>query len=141
MLGQQTRRSAGQRQGPGSPVPYGDEIEADLVVIAAGIRPNADLGRSAGLEVNRGILVNDYMETSHPDIFAVGECMEHRGQVFGLVAPLFDQGRCSPPPSLATRALCSRVRRLPTKLKIMGIDVFSAGDIKRCRSRRGNGPL
>ena len=73
--------------------PCGSELEADLVVIAAGIRPNADLGRKAGLEVNRGIVVNDYMETSHPDIFAVGECTEHRGQIFGLVAPLLEQGK------------------------------------------------
>ena len=71
----------------------GEELDADLVVIAAGIRPNAELGRKAGLKVNRGIVVNDYMETSDPDIFAVGECTEHRGQTFGLVAPLFDQAQ------------------------------------------------
>ena len=71
----------------------GEEIEADLVVIAAGIKPNVQLGRKAGLEVRRGIVVNDYMETSDPDIFAVGECTEHRGQTFGLVAPLMEQGK------------------------------------------------
>ena len=70
----------------------GEEIPAEIVVIAAGIRPNVELGRIAGLQVNRGIVVNDHLETSHPDIYAVGECTEHKGQTFGLVAPLFDQG-------------------------------------------------
>ena len=61
--------------------------------MAAGIRPNVELGRTAGLHVNRGIVVNDYMETSHPDIFAVGECVEHNGICYGLVAPLIEQGK------------------------------------------------
>ena len=68
-------------------------LDADLVVVAAGIRPNVELGRKAGLTVNRGIVVNDHMETSDPDIFAVGECVEHRGVCYGLVAPLFEQGK------------------------------------------------
>ncbi len=63
------------------------------MVIAAGIKPNAELARKAGLEVRRGIVVNDYMETSDPHIHAVGECTEHRGQTFGLVAPLMEQGK------------------------------------------------
>src|SRR5215472_10272500 len=71
----------------------GDSIAADLVVIAAGIKPNTELAVKAGLAVNRGILVNDHMETSHPDIFAVGECVEHNGVCYGLVAPLLEQGR------------------------------------------------
>ena len=71
----------------------GEEIEANLVVIAAGIRPNSALGKQAGVTVNRGIVVNDQMETSDPNIFAVGECTEHNGQLFGLVAPLFEQGK------------------------------------------------
>src|ERR1044072_3590184 len=68
-------------------------VDADIVVVAAGIRPNVDLGYKAGLHVNRGIVVNDYMETSDPDIFAVGECVEHRGVCYGLVAPLHQQGK------------------------------------------------
>src|SRR4029450_9554749 len=71
----------------------GELLEADIVVIAAGIRPNAELGRKAGVKVNRGIVVNDFMETSDPRIFAVGECVEHGGQVYGLVAPLLEQGK------------------------------------------------
>jgi nitrite reductase (NADH) large subunit len=65
-------------------------MDADLVVVAAGIRPNAELALRAGIAANRGILVNDYMETSHPDVYAVGECVEHRGVCYGLVAPLYE---------------------------------------------------
>jgi nitrite reductase (NADH) large subunit len=68
----------------------GETLAAELVVIAAGICPNVELGRRAGLKVNRGIVVNDFMETSHPDIVAVGECVEHRGITYGLVAPLYE---------------------------------------------------
>ena len=93
MLPQQTAALLGNGHVEGLRFATGEELEAELVVIAAGIKPNAALGRQAGLEVNRGIVVNDFMETSDPDIFAVGECTEHRGQTFGLVAPLFDQAR------------------------------------------------
>ena len=72
--------------------PY-EILDASIVVVAAGIRPNVDLGIKAGLKVNRGIVVNDHMETNLPDVFAVGECVEHRGVCYGLVAPLFDQGK------------------------------------------------
>ena len=68
-------------------------IEADLVVVAAGIRPNIELAVKAGVFVQRGVVVNDYMETSHDDVFAVGECVEHRGVCYGLVAPLYEQGK------------------------------------------------
>ncbi len=71
----------------------GREAPADLVVVAIGIRPETDLARAAGLEVNRGIVVGDNLCTSDPDIFAIGECAEHRGQVVGLVAPIWDMAR------------------------------------------------
>jgi nitrite reductase (NADH) large subunit len=106
----------------------GTSIEADLVVIAAGIRPNVELARKAGLQVNRGIVVNDFLETSHPDIFAVGECVEHNGICYGLVAPLLEQGKI-----LAATITGNKGPRFEgsvpaAKLKIMGVDVFSAGD-------------
>jgi len=106
----------------------GTSIEADLVVIAAGIRPNVELARKAGLLVNRGIVVNDFLETSHPDIFAVGECVEHNGICYGLVAPLLEQGKI-----LAATITGNKGPRFEgsvpaAKLKIMGVDVFSAGD-------------
>jgi nitrite reductase (NADH) large subunit len=106
----------------------GSSIDADLVVIAAGIRPNVELARKAGLQVNRGIVVNDFIETSHPDIFAVGECVEHNGTCYGLVAPLLEQGKI-----LAATITGNKGPRFEgsvpaAKLKIMGVDVFSAGD-------------
>ena len=107
----------------------GEELEAELVVIAAGIKPNADLAREAGLEVNRGIVVNDFMETSDPDIFAVGECTEHRGQTFGLVAPLFDQARVLAATITENRGPVFSAPAPAAKLKIMGVDIFSAGSI------------
>ncbi len=105
----------------------GRSIPTDLVVLAIGIRPNIDLARAAGLQVNRGICVFDDMRTSDPDIFAVGECVEHRGQVFGLVAPLWDQAKiCAA--HLAGDSTALFVSQAPsTSLKITGIDVFSAG--------------
>ena len=106
----------------------GSEIEANMVVIAAGIKPNVDLGRKAGLTVNRGIVVNDEMETSHPDIFAVGECTEHNGQLFGLVAPLFDQGKVLAATITGNRGPKFQGSAPAAKLKIMGVDVFSAGN-------------
>jgi nitrite reductase (NADH) large subunit len=105
----------------------GKELEAELVVIAAGIKPNAHLAKAAGLNVREGIVVSDYLQTSDSRIFAVGECTQHRGVTFGLVAPLYEQakvlaakitGNPTPPFEGAT---------LATRLKIMGVDVFSAG--------------
>src|SRR5919108_5885699 len=105
----------------------GGTIEADFVVIAAGIRPNAELGRKAGLQVNRGIVVNDSMETSNPDIFAVGECVEHNGICYGLVAPLLEQAKVLAATMTGNRGATYGGTVSATKLKIMGVDVFSAG--------------
>jgi nitrite reductase (NADH) large subunit len=105
----------------------GRQIPADLVVLAIGIRPNIDLARKAGLDVNRGILVGDDMATTDPDIYAVGECVEHNGQVFGLIGPIWDQAKvCG-----ARLAGDTDAAYVPppvfTSLKITGVDVFSAG--------------
>jgi nitrite reductase (NADH) large subunit len=105
----------------------GRALAADLVVFAVGVRPNIDLARAAGLDVNRGIIVDDFMATSEPDIFAVGECIEHHGQTFGLVGPLWEQAR------ICAAVLCGNtaepyVAPAPhTSLKVADIDVFSAG--------------
>ena len=105
----------------------GRRIPADFVVLAVGIRPNIDLARSADLDVNRGILVGDDMATSDRDIYAVGECVEHNGQVCGLVAPIWDQAK------VAGARLAGNVDAVYvpppifTSLKITGVDVFSAG--------------
>jgi nitrite reductase (NADH) large subunit len=107
----------------------GREIAADLVVMAIGIRPNIELARTSGLAVNRGILADARLATSDRAIFALGECAECCGQVYGLVAPLFDMARV-----LAER-LCDRnnasfeAATTGTRLKVTGIDMFSAGNI------------
>ncbi|MGH7551427.1 MAG: nitrite reductase large subunit NirB [Longimicrobiales bacterium] len=106
----------------------GNSLPADMVVIAAGIRPNVELGRKAGLEIRRGIVVNDYMETSHPDVFAVGECVEHRGIVYGLVAPLLEQGKVLAATITGNKGPVYTGSKPAAKLKIMGVDMFSAGD-------------
>ena len=129
LTGRQTQAFLGNGRVQGLRFACGQEMEADLVVIAAGIRPNADLGRKAGLEVRRGIVVNDHMETSHPDIFAVGECTEHRGQVFGLVAPLMEQGKVLAATITGNRGPVFPGASSAAKLKIMGVEVFSAGSI------------
>jgi nitrite reductase (NADH) large subunit len=107
----------------------GRRIPADFIVLAVGIRPNIDLARDAGLDVNRGIMVGDDMATSDPDIYAVGECIEHNGQVFGLVAPIWNQAKvCGA--RLADNATSVYVPQpVFTSLKITGIDVFSAGTL------------
>ena len=106
----------------------GRTLAADLVVMAVGIRPNASLARDAGLAVNRGVVVDDEMRTSDPHVFAVGECVEHRGQCYGLVAPLFEMAKV-----VAARLTGDPAPRyegsfLSTKLKVTGVDLFSAGD-------------
>ncbi|SMF36340.1 nitrite reductase (NADH) large subunit [Tistlia consotensis] len=106
----------------------GREIPADLVVMAVGIRPNAALAREAALEVGRGVLVDDDMTTSDPEILAVGECVEHRGQCYGLVAPLFEMAKVVAS-RLAGRDGLGFTGSVPaTKLKVSGVDLFSAGD-------------
>ena len=113
MLSKQTSEFMGNGHVQGLRFACGEEVDAELVVIAAGIRPNIELARAAGVEVGRGIVVNDYMETSHPDVYAVGECTEHRGQTFGLVAPLFEQGKVWRRPSPAIKDRSSPVPHPP----------------------------
>ncbi|WP_208349923.1 nitrite reductase large subunit NirB [Pseudaestuariivita rosea] len=102
-------------------------VEADLVVMAVGIRPETRLANNAGLEVARGIEVNAQMQTSDPDIFAVGECVEFDGHLFGLVAPLYDQAKVLAQTLVGSPAAFV-VKELSTKLKVTGCDLFSAGD-------------
>ncbi|MGA4474669.1 nitrite reductase large subunit NirB [Ectopseudomonas chengduensis] len=106
----------------------GEVIPADLVVMAAGIRPNSELAESAGIACNRGILVNDTMQTYDPRVYAIGECASHRGIAYGLVAPLFEQAKvCA---NHLAQLGFSRYQGsvTSTKLKVTGIDLFSAGE-------------
>jgi nitrite reductase (NADH) large subunit len=129
LLARRTTAVLGNGHVEGVELADGERVDADLVVIAAGIRPNADLGRKAGLIVNRGIVVNDYMETSNPDIFAVGECTEHRSVCYGLVAPLLEQAKVLAATITGNRGPTYEGTVEASKLKILGVDVFSAGDI------------
>jgi nitrite reductase (NADH) large subunit len=107
----------------------GTELPADLVVMAVGIRPNGELGRTIGLETQRGIVVDDGMRTSDPAIYAIGECVEHRGQTYGLVAPLWDMAKVCADRITAAADSGYQGTVTGTRLKVTGIDMFSAGDI------------
>ena len=106
----------------------GEEVPADLVVMAAGIRPNTRLAQEAGIHCHRGIVVNDTLQTFDPRVYAVGECVSHRGIAYGLVAPLFEQAKvCAN--HLATFGIgIYKGSIASTKLKVTGIDLFSAGN-------------
>jgi len=105
----------------------GSRIEADAVIFAAGIKPNAALAKDAGIAVNRGVVVNDLMQTSSPDIYALGECAEHRGTCYGLVEPAYEQARVLAW-HLAGRPAAYQGSVVSTNLKVSGVSVFSAGD-------------
>ncbi len=130
-LGAQTEALLGDESGRVSQVRFkdGTAIPAQLVVMAAGIRPNTALAESAGLLCQRGVVVSDTLQTvTDPRIYAVGECAAHRGIAYGLVAPLFEQGKVC-----ATHLAQFGIGRYQgsqtsTKLKVTGIDLFSAGD-------------
>ncbi|MFC0239999.1 NAD(P)/FAD-dependent oxidoreductase [Rhodopseudomonas telluris] len=105
----------------------GRTLPADLVVVAAGIRPNVELARGAGIEIGRGVLVNDQLQTSLPGIYAIGECAEHRGACYGLVEPAYEQARALAS-YLSGGDGAYRGSVLATNLKVSGVDLFSAGD-------------
>ncbi|MBR0721419.1 NAD(P)/FAD-dependent oxidoreductase [Bradyrhizobium manausense] len=105
----------------------GSRIEADAVIFAAGIRPNIALAKEAGIAVNRGIVVNDVMQTASSDIYALGECAEHRGSCYGLVEPAYEQARVLAR-HLAGRPAAYQGSVVSTNLKVSGVSVFSAGD-------------
>ena len=97
------------------------------MVFAAGIRPNTALAQQAGIAVNRGIMVDDVLQTSAPDIYALGECAEHRGVCYGLVEPAYEQARVLAR-HLAGRTAAYTGSVVATNLKVSGVSVFSAGD-------------
>lgn len=108
----------------------GSEISADLVVMTAGIRPNISLAKSSGINCEAGIVVDDHMQTSEKDIYAIGECVQHRKVCYGLVAPLYEMAKA------CAALLCEDLSEAyvgtitSTKLKVTGIDVFSVGDFQ-----------
>ena len=122
-----TARFAGERRVEAVELKDGTSVAAEMVVVAIGIKPNTEIGASAGLAVNRGIVVDDHLSTSSADIFAIGECAEHRGVCYGLVEPVNEQAHV-----LAARLAGQDVRYggsvNATNLKVSGVHVFSAGD-------------
>lgn len=108
----------------------GSRTKADLVVLAVGIKPNTGLASASGIIVNRGIVVDDDLRTNVPGVYAIGECAEHRGIAYGLVSPLYEQAK------VLARRLCEepsepyRGSTVYAQLKVSGVDVFSAGDIR-----------
>ena len=127
MLNADTARIVGETSVEGVALAEGRLIETDAVVFAAGIRPNTGLAKEAGLSVNRGVVVDDAMQTSAPDIFALGECAEHRGICYGLVEPAYEQAGVLAG-YLAGRRTAYHGSVVATNLKVSGVSVFSAGD-------------
>jgi nitrite reductase (NADH) large subunit len=127
LLEAETARVAGTNRVEAVELRDGRTIAADTVVAAVGIRPNAELARSAEIKVGRGIVVDDHLETSASGIYAIGECAEHRGICYGLVEPAYEQAR------ILADHLCGKGETysgsiLATNLKVSGVQVFSAGD-------------
>ena len=112
----------------------GTELPCDLLVMAVGIRPNVALAQDCDLAVGKGIHVDDQMVTSDPDVLGVGECIEHEGAIFGLVAPLYDQAKVVAKTLLGEQAKYEQ-RKVSTKLKVTGCDLFSAGDFAEGENR------
>jgi nitrite reductase (NADH) large subunit len=127
LLNASTAHIHGETRVEGVELADGQRIEADAVIFAAGIRPNIALAREAGIPVNRGVLVDDVMQTGTPDIFALGECAEHRGVCYGLVEPAYEQARVLAR-HLAGDAAMYGGSVVATNLKVSGVSVFSAGD-------------
>jgi nitrite reductase (NADH) large subunit len=127
MLNANTARIVGEKQVEAIELADRRRIETDAVIFAAGIRPNVALAKQAGMAVNRGILVDDGLRTGAPDIFALGECAEHRGTCYGLVEPAYEQARVLAL-HLAGRSAAYQGSVVATNLKVSGVAVFSAGD-------------
>lgn len=129
-LNKETESIIGLNRAKGVRFTGGSTLEADLIVISVGIRPNILLAKTCGIETNRAIIVDDFMRTSIPNVYAVGECAEHRGTAYGLVAPLYEQGK------VLARVLCGQdtdpyTGSVPyAQLKVSGVEVFSVGDIR-----------
>ncbi len=126
-LNARTTRVLGRARAEGVRLEGGETLPADLVVAAVGIRPLTALAEAAGIACDRGVLVDDHLETSKPGIYAIGECARHAGTCYGLVAPAYEQAAVLAR-RLAGQAAVYRGSLVATSLKVSGVDVFSAGD-------------
>jgi nitrite reductase (NADH) large subunit len=127
LLNANTARLQGETRVEGIELTDGRKIDADAVIFAAGIRPNVALAKDAGISVNRGIVVDDHLQTGAADIFALGECAEHRSICYGLVEPAYEQARVLAQ-HLAGGDAAYSGSVVATNLKVSGVAVFSAGD-------------
>ena len=127
LLNANTARFHGETRVEGVELADGRRIDADAVIFAAGIRPNIALAKEAGISVNRGIVVDDHLQTGAPDVFAIGECAEHHGICYGLVEPAYEQARVLAQ-HLSGATASYRGSVVATNLKVSGVSVFSAGD-------------
>ncbi len=130
-----TKEIVGERRVEAVKLEDGTEIPADLVVMAVGIRPNSQIGKDAGLETGRGIKIGADMRTTDSSIFALGECVEFAGQTFGLVAPLYDMASVLAAQLAGDAANTFNPTATATKLKVTGINLFSAGDFAEGEDR------
>ncbi len=131
-----TKAILGEKKVEGVLLEDGTRLPADLVVMAVGIKPNAQIAKDAGILVNRGIVVDDGMRTSDPDIYAIGECAEAAGQVYGLVAPLYEMAGVLAARLAGDDAAAFKPSAVATKLKVTGINLFSAGDFAESPDRQ-----
>ncbi|WP_166245265.1 nitrite reductase large subunit NirB [Paenibacillus turpanensis] len=130
LLEKNTERILGKDRVTGLRFTDGTEESADLVVMAVGIKPNVALAKNSGIQTNRGIVIDDFMQTSAPGIYSVGECAEHRGIAYGLVAPLYEQGAVLAKRLAGIETDGYHGSVVSTKLKVSGVDVFSAGEFR-----------
>ncbi len=129
LLGADTARVIGTSRVEGVELADGRVIPADLLVCAVGVRPNVDIAKAAGLACKRGILIDDQMRTSDPNVFALGECAEHRGVAYGLVEPAYEQARTLARTLIGEADAAYTGSILATNLKVSGVSLFSAGNI------------
>ncbi|MUT67034.1 nitrite reductase large subunit NirB [Paenibacillus sp. NEAU-GSW1] len=130
LLDKRTEKIIGRKRAEGLLFTDGSKLAADLIVLAVGISPNTAAAAASGIKVNRAIVINDYMETSAPNVFAVGECAEHRDIVYGLVAPLYEQGKVLAQRLVGAAAEPYKGSVPYAQLKVSGVDVFSVGMIR-----------
>jgi nitrite reductase (NADH) large subunit len=136
ITGQAVREVLGEHRVTGLRFADGREEDYDTVIICTGVRANLDLAQKAGLAFSRGVIVNDQMQSSDPDVYAVGECCEHGGRLYGLVGPGYEQART------AALAIVGQDEKFTgaipaTKLKVIGAEVFSVGEIEQLDARNG----
>ncbi len=125
-----TEEILGEDSVSGIKLESGEEIDTDIVVICTGIRPNTELADKSGMLVQRGILVNDFLETSQENIYSIGECVEHRGMLFGLFDPLAEQARVVADSIAGSGVKTFEESLLSTVLKVAGVNLVSVGNFE-----------